>query len=597
MAALSDSLPALVATTPFTLVSWWKPLLMVVPLAGWAWVVATIYDKHAAKWNLPREKYNTIHLATGTAAVLVPLLVPVPGELAFWIAWLLMLIILGVDLFWYPQIANKDERVPAAHRLELSAISKMLSERKKKKGDKGPAEVRLTLRLPDKSTIPAPAADTPELQVRLAAEDLFFRAMAARAAQVELGLAGKDGSYKAEMLVDGVKVPGETLPGPLAVKVIDLWKQAAKLDVNERRKRCVGDTTAEMASTKWKVRVSSVGVSGGMRMLLVFDADKAVKRKPDDLGLLPEQAAELKVITGQTLKNPDDTPIDEKARLGVVLLAAPPDAGRTTTMYTIMQMHDAYTNTIQTVEMEQQLNVEGIKHTVFDPNVEGADFATSVRSILRRDPDVVAVAECPDAATAKEVSKVDADRSRVYLSLKAASAAEAVDLYMRAVGDHAQCAKTLRGVLAQRLVRKLCTNCKVGYPPSPDMLKKMGVGEKVAQLFKKGGQVIDPKQGKEPVECPQCGGSGYVGQEGCFEVYRIGEEERAAVAAGDLNGLRAAFKKRGLPSIQQAAIRKAVAGISSVEEVQRIAAPSAAAAAAPASTAPAAAAAKPTRGG
>ncbi|MFN0011425.1 MAG: ATPase, T2SS/T4P/T4SS family [Phycisphaerales bacterium] len=577
-ASLADSI-VLFASTPLTLVSWWKPLILLVTLGAWGWIVSTIYDKHAARWNLARQKYNSIHLCCGLAAVLVPLLVPIKGELAFWIGWVAMLVILGVDLFWYPQVANKDARVPAAHRIEFAKLGKMLSEKKAKKGQKGSAEVRLTMRLPDKTTVPAPPAESPELQVRLAAEDLFFKAMAARATQVELGLASKDGSYKAEMLVDGVKTPGDTLPGPVAIKVIDLWKQAAKLDQNERRKRCMGDTTAEMGSSKWKVRVTTIGVTGGMKMTLLMDPDKAVKRKPDDLGLLPEQLAEMKILTGQTTKTPppDEAPIPDAVKLGVVLLAAPPDAGRTTTMYSVLQMHDAYTNSIQTVEMEQQLAMEGVKHTLFDPNVEGADFATSVRSILRRDPDIVAIGECPDATTAKEVAKVDAERSRVYLSLKASGALEAVDLYMRAVGDNAQCAKTLRGVVAQRLVRRLCTNCKVGYPPGPDMLKKMGVasGEKVQQLFKKGGQVIDPKQSKEPITCPQCGGTGYVGQEGCFEVYRIDDEEKKCIAEGDVNALRAAMRKRGQPTIQQAAIRKAVAGISSVEEVQRIAAPTA----------------------
>ncbi len=591
-ASTVDSI-VLFASTPLTLVSWWKPLILLITLGAWGWIVATIYDKHAARWNLSRQKYNTIHLCCGLAAVLVPLVIPLQGEAAFWIGWLAMLVILGVDLFWYPQVANKDARVPAAHRIEFSKLGKVLAEKKAKKSQKGSVEVRLTLRLPDKTTVPAPQAESPELQVRLAAEDLFFKAMAARASQVELGLASKDGSYKAEMLVDGVKTAGDALPGPVAIKVIDLWKQAAKLDQNERRKRCLGDTTAEMGSSKWKVRVTTIGVPGGMKMTLVLDPDKAVKRKPDDLGLLPEQMAEMKIMTGQTGKNADETPVPDAVKLGVVLLAGPADAGRSTTMYTVLQMHDAYTNSIQTVEMEQHMAMEGVKHTLFDPNVEGADFATSVRSILRRDPDIVAIGECPDATTAKEVAKVDAERSRVYLSLKASGALEAVDLYMRAVGDNAQCAKTLRGVVAQRLVRKLCTNCKVGYAPGPDMLKKMGVasGEKVQQLFKKGGQVIDPRQSKEPIMCPQCGGTGYAGQEGCFEVYRIDEEEKKCIAAGDINALKAAMRKRGPPTIQQAAIRKALAGISSVEEVQRIAAPSSPAT--PASAPPAASAGKP----
>lgn len=580
-----STLSAATLAANLMLVSPWKPLLLVATLGAWGWLVATIYDKHAAQWRLNRENWGLAHLSAGFLAIALALAIPLQGELAFWIGWVVMIAVLAIDLVMYPQIANKDERVPKQHRVTMATVLGPLAGgrgKSKKSEEKGPGEVRLTLRLPDKSVLPAPAAESPDLAARIAAEDLFFKTMAARGSQVDLVVASKD-SYKASMLVDGVRQDGDTLPAPVAIKVIDVWKSAAKLDVNERRKKCSGDTTAEMGSSKWKVRVQSVGVQGGMRLTLLLEPEKAVKRKADALGLLPEQMAELQLITGQTTKFPDETPVPETVHLGVVLLGGPPDAGRSTTVFSVLGMHDAYTNSIQTMEMEAQANIEGIKHTIFDPNVEGADFSTSVRSILRRDPDVVAVAEMPDANTAKEVAKVDAERSRVYLSMNAANALETIDKYVKAVGDPATAAKALRGVLSQKLIRKLCSNCKVGYPPTPDMLKKMGVGagEKVGQLFKKGGQVIDPKKGKEPVPCPQCGGSGYNGQCGVFEVYRIGDEERKLIEANDLNGLKAALRKTGLPTLQQAAIRKAIMGESSVEEVQRATASAAPAAAAP----------------
>jgi type II secretory ATPase GspE/PulE/Tfp pilus assembly ATPase PilB-like protein len=260
------------------------------------------------------------------------------------------------------------------------------------------------------------------------------------------------------------------------------------------------------------------------------------------------------------------------------LLGAGPDQGRTTTMYSVVQMHDAYTSNVQTIEMDPQWAIDGVRANKFDAEKEGAEYSTTVRSVLRRDPQVVFVAEIPDQATAKEIAKADLSRARVFVSTRADNAVAAVEGWVKAVGDPKMASTNLRGVLAQRLLRKLCSNCKVGYPATPDMLKKMGVsGDKAVTLFKKGGQVLIKNK---PEVCPVCQGGGYIGQEAVFEVYQIGDEERAHVEASNMAGLRASLKKRQLPTIQQAAIRKAVDGITSVEEVTRITA------AAPATPAP-----------
>ncbi|MEO0715463.1 MAG: hypothetical protein AAFY58_00585, partial [Planctomycetota bacterium] len=126
----------------------------------------------------------------------------------------------------------------------------------------------------------------------------------------------------------------------------------------------------------------------------------------------------------------------------------------------------------------------------------------------------------------------------------------------------------LRGIVAQRLVRKLCTNCRVPYTPQPDTLKKLGLpADKVSQLYKKGGQVLIKNK---PEVCPACGGVGYVGQEGILEVYDISQTDRALIAEGNLTALRAELRKKRLPSIQQAALKKAAEGVTSVEEVLRV---------------------------
>ncbi|MDI1290705.1 MAG: ATPase, T2SS/T4P/T4SS family, partial [bacterium] len=259
------------------------------------------------------------------------------------------------------------------------------------------------------------------------------------------------------------------------------------------------------------------------------------------------------------------------------------------TMYSLVKMHDAYTKNVQTVELDVQDTMEGVRQNKWDPQADGPEFSTLVRSILRRDPDVVGIAELPDANTAKEIAKADYDRMRVYVSLPTENALKAVATWMKVVGEADVAVKNLKGVVAQRLVRKLCTNCRAPYQPSPDMLKKLGLpADKVKQLFKKGGQVLIKNK---PEVCPLCNGVGYSGQEGVFEVFAFQPSELAAIAAGDFNTLKTELRKRGQPTIQQSAIKKAIDGVTSVEEVTRItaeAAPTAtAAAAAPKPQAPA----------
>jgi len=237
-------------------------------------------------------------------------------------------------------------------------------------------------------------------------------------------------------------------------------------------------------------------------------------------------------------------------------------------MYSLLRLHDAYTSNIQTIEYEIEDPMEGVKQIKFDPTAENAEFATQVRSVLRRDPDVVGVCDLPDASTAKNIADADLERSRVYLSLPGDNALAAVQLYTKAVSDAKHAAQGLRGVVAQKLLRVLCQNCKVAYQPSKDMLKKLGLpADKIKQLNKKGGQVLIRNK---PEVCPVCNGVGYQGQTGCFGVFPIGDEEKKMIAAENWSGLRTAMRKRSLPSVQQAALRKAVEGLTSIEEVSRI---------------------------
>ena len=179
----------------------------------------------------------------------------------------------------------------------------------------------------------------------------------------------------------------------------------------------------------------------------------------------------------------------------------------------------------------------------------------------------------------------------MYVSLPAINGMEAIQKWIQIVGDADAAVKGLRGVVSQRVIRKLCTNCRVAYQPTPDMVKRLGLpADRIKQLFKKGGQVMVKNR---PETCPVCSGGGYVGLDAAFEILPIGDAERTLLRAKDMAGFKQEIRKKNLPMIAQSALKKALDGITSVEEVQRATSDGQPPAAAAPAAAPAASAPKP----
>lgn len=537
----------------FFLISIWKPLLLMVPLVAWAWFVTSVMDKHAARFHLGRQTWNMVHLIFGTAAFLLAVLaVPLESHWAFAIAMGVMLLILAIDIGAYVYVSDRDERVPETHRLRFD-MSSWREAKQQKAAAKQQGKVELVIKKPDKSILTAPDAETEAFAIRVAAEGVYLKAIAARASQIDIAPAGRDNAYIASILVDGVRQPLETIPGPNAIRIIDFWKTAGALDVQDRRRVLTADITAENSGATHTIRMTTRGVQGGMHLTMALDVAEAVRRKSEELGLLDSQMRTIKELVADGR--------------GVVLLASPPDGGRTTTLYSVLRMHDAYTSNVQTVETEIQDALEGVRQNRFNPNAEGAEYSTLVRSILRRDPDVVGVAELPDPATAKEIARADQERIRTYVCLRADNALTAILMFSQAIGDSHLAADVLRGALAQRLVRRLCFNCRVPYQPPAEMLKKLGLpADKAKQLFKKGGQVLIKNK---PEVCPACGGAGYLGQIALFEVFALDDEAKRMIREGNKAGLAAALRKQNTPTIQQSALLRVLEGATSVEEITR----------------------------
>ena len=534
------------------LVSFWKPVFFVLPLAAWGWFVSKVMDKHAARFHLPRKPWNLIHLFVALIALFAGFFMPVPGIGGFFAGFAAMVVILAADIAIFASLHNKDERVPEGHKLRLD-FSSMADAREAKRSAKEAGTVQLKIVTKDGKTAEIPEKETPEYEVRALAEDAMIKAVDARARLYEIAPAG-EGVYAVSATIDGVRQIMEKIPAPNAVKIITFWKSSAGLDIQDMRRKQIAEITASKGDI-WhhQVRLETIGGQAGPKLTLTFNPAKAVQRSYSDIGFLDSQESSLDAVRSELG--------------GLILVAAPPGNGLTTLMYGLIGKHDPYTSIVQTIEYDVQAPIEGVMQNKFDPT-GSAEYATTVRSILRRDPNVVGVTDFRDAETAKEVVRADLKRTKVYLAVKTDGAIRAIQTLVKYQGSPGDCANVLSAAVAQKLARRLCTNCRVQYAPDPALLKKLGLpADKVKALYKKGGQVLIKNK---PEVCPMCSGGGYFGQIAFLEVFPIGDAERAMITAQNWNGLLGEFRKRGLPTLQQMGLRRVVEGHTSLEEFSRV---------------------------
>lgn len=543
----NDQFTAATLANSVLLLSPWKPILLLAVFTGWAYVVSTVFDKDAARWYFKRRSWNLLHLIMGGVAFAAAVLAPLP----FFISVPIAMAILALDLLIYFVLRNGDDRVPAHEKWKLDTQS-WKDRREAKNLAKDAKGIMYTFEGPSGRLL-SPEEGTPEFQTRVAAEALLTHTVDKHGSQLDIA-PHREGMYGASCVVDGLRTPLEQIPTQNAIPIIDFFKGAADLDLNDRRRKIRGDIQFGVGgSATTDARVTSLGTSDGMRLTLAIEPSKLADKRIEDLGLLPRQRQDLQTI------------IEENA--GIVIVAAPAEESRAGLMYALARAHDAYTSNVQLLELDGTLNIEGARHTIFDPQEASSDFATTVRSMLRRDPDVLAIAEMPDEETARNVSLADYERTRVYLCVRADNPITALQMYCKAVGDNAAAAKGLRGVICQRMLRLLSVNARIPYQPSPDVLKRLGLPAEVKTLYRTEGMVM--VKGK-PEPDPVSGGTGYYGQTGALAVHPIGQEEQSLIANGDFNNLRASFRQKKQPSVQNAAMQKAVQGETSVEEVLRV---------------------------
>ena len=531
------------------LVSWYKPLLLVATFVPWAWLISSKLDKDARFYYLNHQMWNGIHLAAGVAALAAGIFIPI-----FWLGWPAAIVILLTPLLVYWKIRNAS--VPEGEEFQLTGqtLSAAMAARRQQRAARA---ATITFLGKDGAAGVIPDKEDPMFQIHLLAEDLLGGAKAARASKLELAVSSKGGSVA--QTVDGIRYKRDPIPPDAGTRLVDYIKQQAGLDVNDRRRRQVGTFKMRSGTAESVVTLTTAGSSSGQTMRLDFDRTESRIKPFDAIGLHPSQMEALRKLD------------ESHERHGVVLMGAPPGHGLTTACYSFINRHDAYTSNIKTLELEIETQIDGVDHVAWDPDNPNIDYATNLQSILRRDPDIVLIADVKDSETARVATEPGMNGPLIYVPQHIATISDQIREWISRVGDVRQAVKALRVVTNQRLLRTLCPNCRQAFQPTAEQLRKLNLpANKVSQLYRASGKV----QVKNKIEdCPVCGGSGYLGQTAAFEVMVIDDESRKLLQAGDLKGARALARRNKMIYLQEAALTKVVNGETTIEEVIRVTAP------------------------
>jgi len=353
-------------------------------------------------------------------------------------------------------------------------------------------------------------------------------------------------TFRVRLRTDGILHEVAKPPIHLASRIAARLKVMASLDISERRKPQDGRIKLRISKTKAiDFRVNTLPTLWGEKIVMRILDPTSAQMGIDALGYEPEQ----KELYLEALRQPQ----------GMILVTGPTGSGKTVSLYTGLNILNTVDINISTAEDPVEINLEGINQVNVNPR-QGMDFSQALRAFLRQDPDVIMVGEIRDLETAEIAIKASQTGHMVLSTLHTNSAAETLTRLHHMGVAAFNIATAINLIIAQRLARKLCQHCKKEIDIPRETLIKEGFPESEIGKFKI----------YAPVGCDSCNG-GYKGRVGIYEVVKSTPAlERIIMEEGNSLDISIQMRKDGFDDLRTSGLKKAMQGITSLEEVNRV---------------------------
>ncbi len=348
--------------------------------------------------------------------------------------------------------------------------------------------------------------------------------------------------FRLDGVLRDIVEPQQVLHGVIVSRI----KIMARLDIAEKRMPQDGRITLRIAGRPVDVRVSTLPTGHGERVVMRLLDKQAGRLNLTGLGMADATLATLDHLIHQPH--------------GIILVTGPTGSGKTTTLYAALSQLDAKRFNIVTVEDPIEYDLDGIGQTQVNPKIE-LSFARALRAILRQDPDIIMIGEIRDLETAQIAVQASLTGHLVLATLHTNDAVGAVTRLVDMGVEPFLVASSLLGVLAQRLVRKLCPDCRRAHTPDTtetQLLEMSAADARTLQVY-------------APAGCPACGHTGYQGRTGVYELLPVDDALRTLIHDGSSEGrLRDHARTLGMLNLRQDGLRWVRAGMTSLEEILRV---------------------------
>ena len=351
--------------------------------------------------------------------------------------------------------------------------------------------------------------------------------------------------------VDGVLQEAMRHDISLLSAMVARIKIVGGMDISEKRKPQDGRMTQIVDRQEYDIRVSILPTVYGEKIVMRLAQKTALSRDKKDLGFEPEELHRFEDI----LKHPN----------GIMLVTGPTGSGKSTTLYTALSELNTDEVNIITVEDPVEANINGINQVQVNAKA-GLTFAAALRSILRQDPDIIMIGEIRDGETAGIAVESAITGHLVVSTLHTNSAASTISRLADMGIENYLISDAVIGVIAQRLLRRVCPRCKRMVPADDLEKKELGIPEE-----KWGEEVLIPHI--EPnEECLECGGAGYKGRIGIYEIMQMSPALKRIIATGGTaEELEKEAIKEGMNTLVMSANKQVLKGITTLQEVHRVA--------------------------